>query len=402
MRFLPEGSSADAPPLILSRTLRGFADGAVSVVLADYLMRLGHGPAKVGVLVTATLLGSALLTLAAGLLGHLVPRRRLFTAAALLMLATGLGFAGFASFWPLLVVAFAGTLNPTAGDVSVFLPLEQSALAGAAPARSRTLLLSLYNLCGGLAGAAGALLGGLPEKLARGGTPVLEAERALFLVYAGVALLIAALYTRLSDATLAPAARGGPLTRSRGIVIRLAALFTLDSFGGGFVVQSLLVLWLSRRFGFSPATAGAIFFVTGVLAAFSQPLSARLAGRIGHVRTMVYTHLPSNAFLILAGVAPTAPLAVLFLVLRSAVSQMDVPARQAYVLSVVPPEERAAAASVTNVPRSLASALPPLLTGLMLEQTSFGWPLVIAGVLKIVYDLLLLARFRKVAVLEEP
>src|SRR5262249_11602471 len=187
-----------------------------------------------------------------------------------------------------------------------------------------------------------------------------------------------------------------PLARSRSIVLRLAALFSLDSFGGGFVVQSLLVLWLYRRFDLSVSTTGMVFFLAGLLAAFSQFLSSHLARRIGRIRTMVYTHLPANVFLMIAGVAPSAELAVTFLLLRTALSQMDVPARQSYVMAIVPPEERAAASSITNVPRSLATALAPLLAGAMLERSSFGWPLVVGGFLKAVYDVLLLIGFRAV------
>src|SRR5207248_559221 len=191
----------------------------------------------------------------------------------------------------------------------------------------------------------------------------------------------------------APAQR---LARSRGIVLKLSALFSLDSFGGGFVVQSLLVLWLFRRFALPVQVAGAIFFAAGLLAAFSQFVSGRLAARIGHVRTMVFTHLPANVFLVLAGLMPTAPLAILFLLLRMALSQMDVPARQAFVMAVVPREERAAASSVTNVPRSLAAALSPFVAGYLLDQTSFGWPLIVGGILKAIYDLALFARFSQV------
>jgi predicted MFS family arabinose efflux permease len=203
------------------------------------------------------------------------------------------------------------------------------------------------------------------------------------------------LYRSLS-AHEAVTARGSaaPLRESRGVVLRLAALFSLDSFAGGFVVQSLLVLWLYRRFDLSPETAGALFLAVGVLQAFSQLASSWLAGRIGLINTMVYTHLPSSIFMILAAFMPSAPLAMTFLLLRSALSQMDVPARQSYVMSVVPPEERAAAASVTNVPRSLASAAAPFLAGVMLDANSFGWPLIVCGVLKVTYDLLLLAQFR--------
>ncbi len=185
------------------------------------------------------------------------------------------------------------------------------------------------------------------------------------------------------------------------MVLKLALLFSIDSFGGGFAVQSLLVLWLYRRFGLSAETAGAVFFAAGTLAALSQLLSARVAARIGLIRTMVYTHLPANLFLIAAGMMPSAPLAILFLLLRAALSSMDVPARQSYVMAVVPPEERAAASSVTNVPRSLASAIPPLFTGMMLDASTFGWPLICAGVLKAAYDLLLLHQFQSVTPLEE-
>jgi predicted MFS family arabinose efflux permease len=222
--------------------------------------------------------------------------------------------------------------------------------------------------------------------------------RAVFVGYAAVALLAALVYRGLSPAiegTL-PGASAAPLLRSRAIVLRLAALFSLDSAGGGLVVQSLLVLWLHRRFGLSLATTGTAFFGMGLLSAGSQLVAARLAARIGLVRTMVFTHLPANLLLIAAALMPTAPLAVACLLARMAVAAMDVPARQAYVMSVVPPEERAAAASVTNVPRSLAAAATPLLAGLLLERTSFGWPLVLGGALKAAYDLLLLAQFGRV------
>jgi predicted MFS family arabinose efflux permease len=221
-------------------------------------------------------------------------------------------------------------------------------------------------------------------------------------VYAALAVGVGALYTGLREgAAPEPGAARRPLARSRRIVLQLSALFALDSFASGFVVQSLLALWLYRRFGLSVQQAGAIFFAAGSLNAFSQLLSARIAERIGLVQTMVFTHLPANVFLVLAAFMPNAPLAVTFLLLRTLFSQMDVPARQSYVVSVVPPEERAAAASVTNVPRSLAAACSPLLAGVLLEHSSSGWPLVLAGALKIAYDLLLLARFRAVQPADE-
>jgi MFS family permease len=393
----------DARILVAARALRGFADGAVSVLLAGYLGALGFTPFQVGAIVTGTLLGSAALTLAVGLFGsHLHQRSVLFFACAL-MFATGLGFAGLSSFWPLFVVAVAGTLNPSVGDVSVFLPTEQAALASAAAARERTSLFAWYNVSGTLAGALGALASGFPAILERRGLSALQAQRLGFVGYAAVAVLVALLYRGLSAPLQGPVGpRVAPLRQSRAIVLRLSLLFSLDSFGGGFVVQSLLVLWLYRRFQLSVAQAGAIFFVAGVLAAFSQFASGRLAARIGLVETMVLTHLPSNVLLVLAGLMPTAPLAIAFLLLRMGLSSMDVPARQSYVMSVVPKEERSAASSVTNVPRSLASALSPLLAGALLTRSDFGWPLVCGGALKATYDLLLWRQFRSVSPRDEP
>ncbi len=299
-----------------------------------------------------------------------------------------------------MIVAVAGTLNPSAGDVSVFLPTEQAALAQTVEGPARTMAFAWYNLVGSLAGAAGALATGLPAvAAARWDVSLLRAERGVFVFYAASAVCAAVIYRRLSPALeVHPAKRGrAPLAESRPVVLRLATLFSIDSFGGGFVVQSLLVLWLYRRFHLDERTTAAVFFVAGTLSAFSQVLSPRVAARIGLIRTMVYTHLPANVFLMLAGVMPTAPLAITCLLLRMAVSQMDVPARQAFVMAVVPPEERAAASTVTNVPRSLAAGLAPLIAGSLLEKTNFGWPLIIGGALKAAYDVLLLVQFRAVA-----
>jgi MFS family permease len=321
------------------------------------------------------------------------------------MLATGIGFAVTNSFWPLLVVAIVGTLNPSSGDVSVFLPTEQGVLSSAVASFERTSLFAWYNVAGAFAAALGALASALPVLFAwRHGWDLIVAERSAFILYALAALATAALYRTLSPAVELQRGRPTtpPLARSRGIVLRLAALFCIDSFGGGFIVQSLLVLWLHRRFDLPVTTAGAVFFGTGLLSALSQFVSPRLARRIGLVKTMVFTHLPSNACLVLAGVMPTAALAILFLSLRALLSQMDVPARQSYVMAVVPPEERAAAASVTNVPRSLAAGLSPVFAGMLLDRTTFGWPLILAGCLKAAYDLLLLMQFHAVKPLDEP
>ena len=389
-------SGTSAWRLLVSRGLRGAIDGTVSVMLAGYLARLGFSPVAVGAIVTGTLFGSGAVTLIVGLVSHRVSSRRLLLFAALLMVATGMGFASFSGFWPLFAVAVVGTLNPSNGDVSLFLPLEQAALATfAAGRRATTSLFARYNVIGSFSGALGALAVGLPDIVGRWcGVAVLAAERSVFLVYGAVGGLVALLYAQTTEQPVARAPRQ-PLVASRRAVLRLAALFSLDSFGGGFVVQSLLALWLFRRFQLSLTAAGAFFFVSSLASSLSQFLSPRLAARIGLIRTMVYTHVPANLLLIAAAFMPTLQLTLLCLLLRASVSSMDVPARQAYVMSVVPPEERAAAASVTNVPRSLAAAIAPTFAGLLLERTNFGWPLLCAGTIKVTYDFLLLALFHK-------
>ncbi len=397
--WFPRSATADGRRLLATRALRGFADGAVSILLPRYLTGIGFSPSQFGAIVFGTLFGSAALTLAVGLITHRLGRRRVLLGACALMMCTGLGFAALGSFWPLFVIAVVGTYNPSAGDVSLFLPVEQAALAETVATRDLTAMFAVYNVAGALAGALGALASGVPIAMAsRLGWSVLGAARSGFFLYSTVSLIAAALYLSLSPAVEVErgAAPAAPLAKSRGIVLRLSALFSLDSLGGGFVVQSLLALWLFRRFNMSVELVGSFFFGAGLLGALSQFVSSSLAARIGRINTMVFTHLPSNMCLILAALMPNARLAIVFLLLRFSMSQMDVPARQSFVMAVVPPEERAAAASVTNVPRSLAAALAPLPAGVMLNCTSFGWPLVCAGVLKTIYDFLLLGQFRSV------
>lgn len=394
--FAPRGAAPFAATLLAGRALRAFVDGYVSVLLPAYLLALGYDVWRVGLLSTATLLGSALLTLAVGAWGHRFAQRRLLAAAALLMIATGLGFAGLSAFLPLLAVAFVGTLNPSSGDVSVFLPLEHAQLAGAAQGDARTRLYARYSLLATLAAACGALAAALPAWLAdRAGIELLSALRLMFVGYslAGAALLW--LYRRLPDPPPGPAGATAPLGPSRGIVFRLAALFSLDAFAGGLVVNSLMSLWLMQRFGVSLAAAGSFFFWTGLLSAASMLAAPWVARRIGLLNTMVFTHLPANAALVGAAFAPTLPLALALLLFRAALSQMDVPTRTAYVISAVTPAERAAAASVTAVPRSLAAALSPTLAGGLFAAGWLAAPLAACGLLKIGYDLALWASCRK-------
>ena len=376
--------------LVVARAIRGFADGFASVLLARYLTGLGFSGAQIGILVTATLLGSAALTLAAGFRLTRFGARSVLLWSCLLMAATGAGFGAVTSFWPLVVVAFVGTLNPSGGDVSLFLPTEQAAMADLTDVAERPRAFGIYNLAGALAAAAGALASALPSRIARdAGWSITRLERLSFLLYIVTAGAAAAVYARMRDTLPGPVMRGG-LHSSRRVVLRLSLLFAIDSAGGGFALQSLLVLYLYLRFHLSPAATGATLAATGVLSAFSQLASAPIARRIGLVRTMVFTHLPANACLILAGLIPNAGAAIVFLLIRSALSQMDVPARQALVMRLVEPSERAAAASVTNVPRSLGAAATPALAGALLDWSHVGWPLVIAGAMKATYDVLLL------------
>jgi MFS family permease len=401
--LLPTGASRDAALLLETRGIRAFGDGIVSVVLAAYLTTVGLSDLRIGVVITATLLGSAVLTLAVGLRAHAYPRRRLLQLVSLLMVATGLCFASFSAFWPLVAVGMIGTLNPSGGDVSVFLPTEQALLPGTAPDSQRTALFASYTLIGSLVAAFGALCAGLPLWIGgHVGATDAAALRWVFVGYAGLGVVVLTRYRHLSPAVErvgAPPRRA--LGESRRVVYRLAALFSLDSFGGGFVVTALVVLWLQRRFDLSVALSGAVFFWAGTLSAFSALVAVRIARRIGLVRTMVFTHLPANGLLILAAYMPTAWAAIACLLARAALSQMDVPARTSYVMAVVTPDERPAAASVTNVPRSLAAALPPVAAGWMLGHSTFGWPLVVGGSIKACYDLLLLYQFRDLRPPEE-
>ncbi|MFI4966002.1 MAG: MFS transporter [Caulobacterales bacterium] len=391
-----------ATTLVAARGVRGFGDGFTALLLPVYLSGLGFSAFRVGVLTTATLLGSAALTLAVGLAGHRVPARRLLFAACGLMGLTGVAFSQAHAFWPLVVIGFLGTLNPSGGDVSAFLPLEQSLLAQAGPPSQRTRLFARYSLTGTLMGALGALSIGLLGPLrAATGLPQMTLIEMAFGLYGLLGLAAAALYRSLPREAAAGEAARTPLGPSRRNVYGLAALFSLDSFGSGFMVQSLFALWLFHRFGLSLAVAGAFFFWTGALSAVSQLAAPVLARRIGLVRTMVFTHIPASLCVIAVAFAPDAKVAFALLVVRALLSNMDVPARTSYVMAIVTPAERAAAAGVTNVPRSLAAAFSPALSGLLFSLTPFAWPLVIGGSLKILYDALLLWRFQKVLPPEE-
>jgi predicted MFS family arabinose efflux permease len=383
--------------------VRGLVDGAVAVGIAAYGSYLGWSGRRIGVLVTGMLLGSAVLTLWVGVRGGRLSRRLLLRLGAVTMIVTGAVYASSTVFVVLLVVGVIGTMNPTSGDVSVFSPIEQSMLPMTTTAEGRTSLFARYVFTGTLLAAAGSLASGLPGWIAHRVSANPDAAlRWIFAAYAVGGVVVLLIVRRLSAAVEPPPHEPPtPLGPSRRIVRRLAIVFSIDSFGGGFVVQSLLALWLFRRFELSVGQAGLLLFWMGVCSAGSMFLSPRLAKRIGLVRTMVFTHMPAQVFLILAAFMPTLPLAIACLLARSLLSAMDGPARNSYVMAVVSPPERAAAASVTQVPRSLASAIPPLFAGWMLDHSTFGWPLVIAGSLKLVYDVTLLVMFRHIRPPEE-
>ncbi|MBK7859558.1 MAG: MFS transporter [Archangiaceae bacterium] len=362
------------------------------MLLARHLGAIGLSGSKTGALLTATLLGSAAVTLALGLWGHRLAPRAVLLFGSALMFFTGLGFFTVTDFGLLMVIAVVGTLNPSSGDVSFILPTEQAALGGMAEGTRRVALFAGYNIAGRAGVALGALAGGVAPELTGLGL------RAGFVIAMGVAVACGLIYLGLQIPPPQHAPPKVPLEQSRQVVVKLSLLFALDSGAGGFALESLLVLWLQRRHHLELQVTGAVFFGIGVLNAVSQLVSVQVAKRFGLINTMVFTHLPAQLFLIGAALMPSAALAVGCLFLRACLTSMDVPARQAFVMAVVPPEERTSAATVTNVPRSLAAGLTPVVAGIMLDASTFGWPLICAGVGKIAYDLLMLLNFRKTKV----
>jgi MFS family permease len=388
-------------PLYAARAARGFGDGFAAIILPAYLLEIGFNPFQIGLVATAALLGSAATTMAVGFLAPRYHLRTLLLACAALMVLTGAAIPSLQHLVFIALVAFIGTMNPTTGDIGVHVPLEQAALAHRASDAERTHIFARYSLVGALSIAAGALAAGAPDLLVSWHLSRIGTLQAMFYLYAALGLIGAYFYSRLPRAEVKDTAQATPLGPSRRTVYKLAALFSLDAFAGGFTVQSIMALWLFERFDLSLAAASAFFFWSNVLAAFSYPVAARLGKRFGLVNTMVFTHIPSSVCLILAAFSPNLTVVLALLLVRSALSQMDVPTRTSYVMAVVTPAERTAAASVTAVPRSLASAISPAMSGALLSTAFAGLPLVICGVLKIVYDLSLLFSFRHIKPPEE-
>ena len=389
--------SRDGRLLLLTRFTRLFAYGALSVVLVFYLTSLGFTTSQVGLLLTLTLVGDIVVSLFLATRADRLGRRRMLVIGAILMAAAGLTFAVTPNFLLLVVAGTIGVISPSGNEVGPFLPIEQAALAHVVPAEARTSVFAWYTLVGALATAFGSLAAGV---LSRG-----QHYRGIVLLYAafgGVLLVLFTLLTPAAEVAAAPATSFLGIGASRRTVLKLSGLFALDSFGGGFVVQTFAAYWFYLRFGVRPETLGAIFFGANILAGISALLASRLAKRFGLVNTMVFTHLPSNVLLIMVPLMPSLPLAILVLFARFSISQMDVPTRQSYVMAVVRPEERSAAAGITGVARTAGAAIAPTFVGLLFSRPSLiNAPFFIAGSLKIIYDVWLYRAFVKGGPLED-
>ncbi|GLH72688.1 ABC transporter permease [Geothrix limicola] len=396
----PPALGRDGRLLFVTRAARMFSYGFLSVVLVLYLAGLGFSEGRIGLLLTLTLVGDTLISLWITLRADRLGRKRMLVVGAALMVMAGLPFALSGDFTVLVLAATFGVISPSGNEVGPFLAIEQAALSQVLPEERRTGVFAWYNLTGSFATALGALAGGWTAQALQGsGMAPVASYRVLIVAYAAVGFILAALFAKMSAAVEAPpaashASRWG-LHASKGVVLKLSALFSLDAFAGGFVIQSIMAYWFHRKFGVAPGALGSIFFAANVLAGLSSLYAVRLAARIGLIRTMVVTHIPSNVLLILVPLMPNLPLAVAMLLLRFSISQMDVPTRQAYTMAVVAPDERSAAAGVTGIARTTGAAISPVLAGPMLAVPALvGMPFFIAGGLKILYDLLLYRSFK--------
>jgi MFS family permease len=409
----------DAWLLFATRFVRLFAYGSLSVVLVFYLIGLGLSESQTGMLLTLTLMGDTVVSLYLTTRADRIGRRRMLIVGAGLMAAAGLTFASTSHLWLLILAGIIGVISPSGNEVGPFLSIEQAALSHVVTDRTRTEVFAWYTLAGSLATALGALAGGsVTSALQKSAMRAVASYRVVVMLYAALGVMLAFVFSRLSPAaeagslgerarqkdsrSLATLAGLSGVERSRSVVFKLASLFALDAFGGGFVVQSFAAYWFYLRFGINPATLGVIFFWANIFAGISALLASRLASRFGLIKTMVATHLPSNILLILVPLMPTLSLAVVVLLVRFSISQMDVPTRQSYTMAVVPPEERSAAAGITGVARTIGAAVSPFFVGLMFAHPSLiNLPFFIAGTLKIIYDVLLYKEFVSVRPPEE-
>ncbi len=400
----------DGRLLFATRSLRLFAYGFLSVVLMIYLSAVGLSGTEVGILFTLALMGDTVISLSITTAADKKGRRYMLIAGSFLMVFAGVLFAATDNFYLLLVAATIGVISPSGNEVGPFLSIEQAALSHIVPDEMRTRVFAWYNLAGSFATALGALFGGfLAYALQGAGIAPLASYRVIVIIYALSGLVLAFMFTRVSKAVEVPRPAGPPISglflglhKSRRVVFKLSALFSLDSFGGGFVLQSFLAYWFHVRFGVQPATLGGIFFGANILAGLSALSAAWVAARIGLIRTMVFTHIPSNVLLILVPLMPSLPLAVAVLMLRFSISQMDVPTRQSYTMAITLPDERSAAAGITGVARTTGASLSPLIAAPLLTHAALmNAPFFISGGLKIIYDLLLYRSFKSLKPPEE-
>lgn len=405
------GLDRDGRLLFVMRTVRMFGYGFLAVVLVLYLATAGLDPLEIGLVLSLTLVGDTLISMWLTINADRLGRRRILAVGAVLMIVAGIVFA-FTSWVPLLILAGAiGVISPTGSEVGPFLAVEQAALSQTIHDGRRTSTFAWYNLVGQLATAFGALGGGLlSQVLLDNGVVALDAYRAIVIGYSIVGLVMLVGFWRLDASIEAPPRevhtdgirRRFGLGRSRSVVLRLSLLFSIDAFGGGFVPQSLLAYWFNLQYGVEPAILGVIFFFGNLLAAVSSLSAARIAARFGLINTMVFTHIPSNLLLILVPLMPNLPLAVAVLLVRFSLSQMDVPTRQSYVMAVVDPDERSAAAGVTNIARTTGAAISPSISSVLIGTAGLAaLPFFLAGGLKIVYDLLMYRDFSHVRPPEE-
>jgi len=406
--------TGDGSYLFITRIARMFGYGFLSIVLVLYLEQVGLNQVQIGLLLTLTLIGDAIISLWITTNADRIGRRRMLIIGAFLMVLAGILFAITRNFVFLLVAATIGVISPSGYEVGPFLSIEQAALSQIVPDEKRTGVFAWYNLVGSFATALGALGGGsLVQALMDSGVSPLGSYRAIVIGYAIIGTLLSGLFTRLSSSVEVQAG-GNPspssstfktrfgLHRSRGVVLKLSALFSIDAFGGGFVLQSIMAYWFHVRFNVQPAILGSIFFGANILAGLSALSAAWVASKIGLIRTMVFTHIPSNILLILVPLMPNLPLAIAVLLLRFSISQMDVPTRQSYTMAVVAPDERSAAAGITGIARTTGASLSPVITGPLLANAALlSFPFFISGGLKIIYDLMLYRSFKAIKPPEE-
>ena len=403
----------DARVLFATRFIRLFAYGSLSVILVFYLVAIGLSEQQAGLLLTLTLAGDVVVSLLLTTRADRMGRRRMLVIGAVLMIAAAVVFASTRTLWVLTIAGIVGVISPSGHEVGPFLSIEQAALSHVVTDKTRTTVFAWYTLAGSTATALGALAGGAATRALQTTMSAVDSYRAVVLLYAALGLALAVLFARLSPsaeaATLgekkalrATVAGLAGIDKSRDVVVKLSALFALDSFGGGFVIQSFAAYWFYLRYGITPAALGVIFFWANILAGLSALAASRLARRFGLIRTMVATHLPSNVLLILVPLMPNLPSAIAVLLARFSISQMDVPTRQSYTMAVVSPDERAAAAGITGVARTIGAAISPLFVGYFFARPKLiNLPFFIAGVLKIAYDLLLYRAFVSVRPPEE-